>query len=503
MHAARFRQRTRDRPVAEFSSSFALDRKLKEACKGLLASPQWLIMELPRDEDKELIADFIIGWSNSGGDGVMMAPNTKRGYISALVYLSRYLGHKKSFREMTRQDIIDGYLNSLKKDFDSDKDQKWINTYNSRAAKYLAFWKWLTQPDLQREERQVPPQVKGLRFPKRKNKTTVKREQMWTAEEHKAFLDYCEDLRLACYHAVAKDTGGRPGELLQLKISDVEIKVSPSTAKKYAEFWIGREGKMKRGRPVSISDAIPYFNVWTAVHPLRDRPQGAYLFPSRDNRAKYRNVPLKPDSLRLAYVRTIEEFFPKLLNRPDVPLEDKAVLRRLIHDKPHYPYLRRHEFSTEIAPRVSQQSFNQLLGHSKTSRMYEVYVHDLGVEGNRELLISKGILSREETLSSAQVELQAKYCPICQEANKHQADFCFKCNWVLSVKGMQEVMAADAQAAKEAAEQKKRMDEMQKEIDRIRDMWAPSEGLDRLFDEDREREQRRHTPANNKPLPNE
>ena len=64
-------------------------------------------------------------------------------------------------------------------------------------------------------------------------------------------------------------------------------------------------------------------------------------------------------------------------------------------------------------------------------------------------------------------------------------------------------MAADAQAAKEAAEQKKRMDEMQKEIDRIRDMWAPSEGLDRLFDEDRERERRRHTPANNKPLPNE
>jgi len=57
---------------------------------------------------------------------------------------------------MTREDIIDGYLNSLKRDFASDQDQKWVNTHNNRGSMYLAFWKWLTQPDLKREERQIP-----------------------------------------------------------------------------------------------------------------------------------------------------------------------------------------------------------------------------------------------------------------------------------------------------------------------------------------------------------
>ncbi len=165
----------RNESVQEFSDKFTLDHKIKEACTGLLPSSQRQLMELPRDEDKELIANFIIDWSNNG-DGVMMAPNIKRGYIASLVYLARYLGHKKSFKEMTREDIIDGYLKSLKRDFSQDQEQKCVNTYNARAARFLAFWKWLTQPDLRREERQVPPQVKGLVFDKCKAKTSIKRE---------------------------------------------------------------------------------------------------------------------------------------------------------------------------------------------------------------------------------------------------------------------------------------------------------------------------------------
>jgi hypothetical protein len=64
-------------------------------------------------------------------------------------------------------------------------------------------------------------------------------------------------------------------------------------------------------------------------------------------------------------------------------------LKSLIYDKPHYPYLQRHGFATEIAPKVPQSVFNQLMGHSKRSNLQEVYVNDLGTEGNRELLIAR------------------------------------------------------------------------------------------------------------------
>lgn len=102
---------------------------------------------------------------------------------------------------------------------------------------------------------------------------------------------------------------------------------------------IGKKGKTENSyRPASISDAIPFFNVWSHIHPARDwgekNSKDAYLFPSMENKAKYRNVPLKPDSLRLCYVKTIEKQFPKLLDRPEIPLEEKAALRSLIYDKP-------------------------------------------------------------------------------------------------------------------------------------------------------------------------
>ena len=357
----------RNKPVQEFViNNIGLDRKIKEACTDLKPSAQWALNELPRNEDKELIADFILNYSNESDSAMPMTVNTKKLYVAALVYLARHHDRKKSFKEVTPEDffskeIIDekagkkrGYLESLKRTIEDDVQQKWVNTYNNRLTKYIVFYKWLTQPDLKREERQVPPQLKGFRYAKRKSKTSTKREHMWTDEEHRVFLKYCEDLRLACFHAMAKDTGARPSELLALRINDLQIQTSPSTGKRYAEFTIGDKlgGKMKKPRPATISDAIPYYNVWVAVHPMRDSPQGAYLFPSRENQSKYRNIPLKHDSLRLVYVRTIREQFPKILDRPDVPVKDKVALRGLIFDKnKHRPYLRRHEFSSEIGPK--------------------------------------------------------------------------------------------------------------------------------------------------------
>src|SRR5919106_177708 len=151
----------RGKPVQEFSDNFALDRKVKEAIKGLLPSPQWSLLEFS-DEDKEMIADFILDWPNHG-NGRSMKPNTKEGYINALSLLSRYVKDKrnggiyKSIKEITREDFFaqeepKGYLRSLKRDFVDDPRENWINTHNTRGAKYLAFWKWLTQKDLPKEE---------------------------------------------------------------------------------------------------------------------------------------------------------------------------------------------------------------------------------------------------------------------------------------------------------------------------------------------------------------
>ncbi|MDQ3851430.1 MAG: hypothetical protein M3299_01195 [Thermoproteota archaeon] len=109
-----------------------------------------------------------------------MAPNTKKAYINAFSLLCRHVknvrngGVYKPLREITRDDFFaeqepKGYLRSLKKEFADDIDEKWANTYNKRGARYLAFWKWLTQKDLPKEGRQIPPQLKGYRAAKPKS----------------------------------------------------------------------------------------------------------------------------------------------------------------------------------------------------------------------------------------------------------------------------------------------------------------------------------------------
>ena len=50
-----------------------------------------------------------------------------------------------------------------------------------------------------------------------------------------------------------------------------------------------------------------------------------------------------------------------------------------------------------------------------------------------------------------------KCVPICHEPNKQEADFCFKCNWVISKKGVQEVREKDEAAAKKADEKDKEL----------------------------------------------
>ena len=89
---------------------------------------------------------------------------------------------------MTEEDIILGCLNSLKRKMEEDPDQRWINTHNQRAMVFSNFFKWLTQPDLKPEERQMPPALKGLRYYHRKQKSSVKSEYIWTPEEHNDFL---------------------------------------------------------------------------------------------------------------------------------------------------------------------------------------------------------------------------------------------------------------------------------------------------------------------------
>jgi integrase/recombinase XerD len=432
------------------------DRKIELALEGMPNHTKYQFLTEFPDDNKLVVADFL-------NDFVIrenVTYGTKRVYIHNLLYLSRHLKHKP-FKLVTRDDIL-SYLQTLRRPLSADVKQKWINTHNNRLVIYLKFFKWLYFPDLAAKERPTPDVVKDLPLLKKKEKTHVQATDLWTTQDDEVFLKYCSDPRVALFHIMSLDTSARPHELLALKIGDVKIKQTEG-GRIYGEAEVGRGGKTK-SRTVPLIISLPYYKAWLERHPEPSNPN-AFIFRSMQQAARYRNLPLKPSSVNALYWRLKHTEFPKLLERPDVTPEDKAVIRELLQ-KPWNPYIRRHISLTAKAKIVNEYTLRLHAGWSKSSKMVEVYTHELGGESSRALLEAAGILPKEGQASI----LQPKLCPHCSEPNKPGAKFCSRCKMVLSYDAYSETVEEKENKDKVIQSLQEQMASLQESHNEIRDL---------------------------------
>jgi hypothetical protein len=88
---------------------------------------------------------------------------------------------------------------------------------------------------------------------------------------------------------------------------------------------------------------------------------------------------MKTHSLPDIYSKYKKEFFPRLLDNPNVPLEDKAKIKELLK-KPWNPYIRRHSALTEKSKILKEHVLRQHSGWSISSQMPQKYLHYFGNE---------------------------------------------------------------------------------------------------------------------------
>lgn len=403
----------------KYSNDEVLQNRIETACDGLLPNIKMMMLELS-EENKKIVTDYILDSITQNN----IAVGTKRAHLINMVYLVRHW-KGMSLRKM-KADHVDTYLQRIRRSKDVDPDEKWISTHNHRAMSYLKFFKWLYFPNVDPEQRKKPAVVSNIVFYKRKAKTNIRPEDLWTKEEDRVFLKYCPDPRISLYHTMSDDTSGRPHELVVKRIGEVKIYNHNGTV--YAEVEIGRGGKT-RPRIVPLIVSLPYFKALLRVHPQGSNPN-AFIFYPMDNKSKYANRHIKAVSIYFIYKDLKEKFFPKLLESPDTPQEDKAVIQSMLQ-KPWNPYIRRHTALTDKAKRVNEYNLRQHAGWTKTSSMVNVYIHDLGGESSKELLTAYGIIPRDD---AGRDLLQPKYCTNCNEPNKPDARVCAnpKCNLPLT-----------------------------------------------------------------------
>jgi len=182
----------------------------------------------------------------------------------------------------------------------------------------LKFFKWLYYPGLQESARPKPDVVENIPQLKRKEQSVYKPSDLWTLEDDVLFLKYCPSARDRCYHAISRDTGCRPHEILKLKIKEVVFKTSGNN--QYAEVLVnGKTGS----RHIPLISSIPYVKDWLSQHPQQGNPNAPLIC----GYSKSLGRRLNPMAIAQVYQKQYKKgLFVKLLDSPTVSVEAKQKI---------------------------------------------------------------------------------------------------------------------------------------------------------------------------------
>ena len=223
-----------------------------------------------------------------------------------------------------------------------------------------------------------------------------------------------------------KGYGCRVHELLKLHIKDVVIEKLDSG---YHSARITVNGKTGT-RDVTITNSYPYLKDWLSHgHPYGNNPN-APLFcgVGRKNNGRRISSPRIIHSIFVYhYQKTV---FPRLLNDPLVPEEDKRKIKELLQ-KPWNPHARRHTAATEISKEFKDDVLiDRYMGWSRTGNTRVKYQHYFSDDAHISKLEADGFLPKGSSSlnkNKSKGLLRPKPCPNCMEPNKPDARFCSKC----------------------------------------------------------------------------
>ena len=362
----------------------------------------------------------------------------------------------KSFRDMTRQDVID-FLDNLRKPESVDPMHKWIGTHETSRIILLRFFKWLYYPDfLPARKRPKPAVMDNIAKLKRREISTYKPTDLWTEEDDALFYKYCPSSRDRCWHAVSRDTACRPHELIALKIKDVIVQRLES-GHQIARITVNGKTGTRHAR---LNNSYPRLKEWlNNGHPYGGNPN-APLFCGLGKKNTGRRISDHLMNQVYNYYKTV--LFPKLLNDDALmPEDDKRKIRDLLK-KPWNPYVRRHTAATEISKSLKDSVLiDQYMGWSHRGNTRQKYQHYYNDDSFDAMLVTMDGLMPAADKTKKNI-LKPKLRPNCDESNKPETKFCVSCGFVLSYDAYNEVTQEAENRAKELEEIKARLDSFER-----------------------------------------
>jgi integrase len=406
-------------------------------------------------ENTKIICDYIIAEQNE----INIKESTKEGKIKVPVDFIIFNNYK-SLEKITKVDVL-SYLNKFRKDEQEDPEHRRIGTWNNRHLILNKFFRWLNDSDNPNiKNRKASSCMKGVKRLSRKEISRYKPSDLWTARESEVFLKYCPSKRDRAFFSMAMDTSARPHELLNLKIDDLKFKTSSDGSKQYAEITInGKTGQ----RTVPLINSLPHIKEWILNHPLSNDKK-YWIFIS-EGKSSFGNKLTRDGLLKHFQEYYKQKYYPNLLLKDEISEADKAYIKNLL-SKPWNLYVFRHSALTEKSQILNEHMLINHAGWTTTSKMPQVYIHHLGNASLKQLLQSFGIIEKDkESFDSNTINKKIRICPNCNEPNKAENRFCFKCKMILSFDSYSEIRTED----------KNKIEKLEN------DMESLKEGMNKIF----------------------
>jgi len=301
--------------------------------------------------------------------------------VSTLKLISRRL--KKPFTEARKEDIVDLIANIEERD---------ISPWTKHDYKVILkkFYKWLRDSD-------DPPEVKWIKIPTNIKNSLVK-EKLLTPKEINRLAEAATSIRDKALILVLFETGRRIGEILTLKIGDVE----------FDQYGARLVIDGKTGPDLSrVVASAPKLALWLDNHPLRnDREAPVWIEFGR-----------KRDVHQLTY------------GAARAMLKDCAKRAEL--GKRVFFHLFRHSRATHACTLLTQAQMNHMFGWKQGSRMPSVYVHLAGKDLDDALFILNDMKPKPEPTES---QFKVNICPRCDAKNSPDSKFCNLCGAIVDAK---------------------------------------------------------------------
>ena len=311
---------------------------------------------------------------------IRLAKGSSKLRVVKCMYCMRYLAGwlNKDFSKATKTDLI-----RLVTEIDS-KNYSEYTRYDFKIVLKM-FYKWLLGKD-----EEFPKVIKWLK-PRLKNQKHKLPEELLTVEEAQLLANSTTNPRDKALILVLYESGCRIGELLYLKLKNVQFD-------NYGVVLIvnGKTGS----RRVRIIASAQVLGQWLQEHPDKNNPD-APLWPAR--LARYQPVPCSYPSI-LAMLRRASKA--------------SGIKKRI------YPHLFRHSRATSLASKLTEAQMKEYFGWTQGSEMAATYVHLSGRDVDSTLL---QMYSMKDKPIEKEPKLDIKICSRCKERNSPTQSFCGKC----------------------------------------------------------------------------